>query len=128
MTDQLKHPPFWHLRVKDVKTVDEFLDKYYKPDRYRGRGAEYAAVLLKSHTNDFNQHGYDIISHHDCVTGCVVALYEDLGTCDECGVNEAEFILYPIATDDSRDNGSDIAAYLCFDCAETAFASGDYTQ
>lgn len=58
-----------------AESVEDFLERYYKPDRYHGRGEEYAAVLLASHQADFEQHGYDIISHHDSVTGQVVAFY-----------------------------------------------------
>ncbi len=58
--------------VTDVSTVKEFLDKYYRPDRYTGRGAEYAAVLVKSHEDNCKRWGYDLISHHDSKTGEVV--------------------------------------------------------
>lgn len=66
---------FQEYRVTDVQTVAEFLAKYYKRDRYTGRGAEYAACLLASHTKSFEVDGYDIISHHDSNTGEVVAFY-----------------------------------------------------
>lgn len=62
-------------RVTDVKTVAEFLDRYYRPDRYTGRGEEYAAVVLKSHEKDFNELGVDWISKHDSLTGSVVSFY-----------------------------------------------------
>ena len=62
-------------RVTDVKTVAEFLDRYYRPDRYTGRGEEYAAVLLKSHEEEFNESGVDWISKHDSLTGSVVSFY-----------------------------------------------------
>lgn len=60
--------------VRDVKTVKEFLARYYKPDRYTGRGKEYAAHLLLSHEEDFEKDGYDCISKHDSVTGRFVTL------------------------------------------------------
>lgn len=59
-------------QITDVKTVKELLDKYYRPDRYTGRGEEYAAVLVASHTKDYENDGYTIISHHDCVLGVPV--------------------------------------------------------
>lgn len=62
-------------RVTNVKTVAEFLDRYYRPDRYTGRGEEYAATLLKSHEEDFNELGVDWISKHDSLTGSVVSFY-----------------------------------------------------
>lgn len=66
---------FKKYRVSDCRTVAEFLTKYYKEDRYTGRGSDYAACLLKSHMDDYEKSGYDIISHHDSVTGKVVAFY-----------------------------------------------------
>lgn len=62
--------------VTDVNTISEFLDRYYKHDRYKGRGEEYASCLLSSHENDFIKHGVDTISHHDSNTGTVVAFYD----------------------------------------------------
>lgn len=56
-------------------SVADFLDRYYRPDRYTGRGEEYAAVVLASHEKDFARDGYTIISHHDSVTGQVVAFF-----------------------------------------------------
>lgn len=66
---------FQDRAVTDVRTVEEFLARYYKPDRYTGRGEEYAAILLASHQEHCNRQGYDFISHHDSVTGRVVAFY-----------------------------------------------------
>lgn len=58
-----------------AESVANFLDHYYKPDRYRGRGPEYAATLLASHEADFARDGFDLISHHDSVTGKTVAFF-----------------------------------------------------
>ena len=66
---------FKDRRVTDVKTVAEFLDLYYKKDRYTGRGEEHAAVVLASHEKMFELWGMDWISRHDSVTGEVVAFY-----------------------------------------------------
>lgn len=68
---------FKDCKVDDVKTVSEFLDKYYKHDRYKGRGEEYAAVILNSHEEDFKRFGMDWISRHESRTGEVVAFYPD---------------------------------------------------
>lgn len=68
---------FYDCRVKDVKTVRGFLKKYYKLDRYIGRGEEYAATLLTHYLQDFKMDGFVVISHHDSVTGKVVALYKE---------------------------------------------------
>lgn len=62
-------------KVTNVKTVVEFLDRYYKKDRYTGRGKEYAAIVLKSHEETFEMHGVDWISKFESVTGEVVAFY-----------------------------------------------------
>ena len=67
---------FKDCKVK-AESVADFLDRFYRPDRYRGRGEEYAAVLLASHIRDFEANGYDIISRHDSVTGQVVAFFGD---------------------------------------------------
>jgi len=56
-------------------SVDDFLNRYYKRDRYTGRGPEYAACLLKSYTEEFEEYGFCFISHHDSNTGEVVAFY-----------------------------------------------------
>ena len=53
----------------DVTTIAEFLDRYYRADRYRGRGADYAASVLISHEAYFDKHGHDLISRHESVTG-----------------------------------------------------------
>jgi len=58
-----------------AKSLEDFLNRYYKHERFRGRGDEYARKLIKSHQSDFEQDGYDIISHHDSVTGRIVAYY-----------------------------------------------------
>lgn len=62
-------------RVTDVSTIEEFMAKYYRHDRYKGRGSEYAAVLLASHTKTLEEYGVDWISHHDSNTGGIVSFY-----------------------------------------------------
>ena len=62
-------------KVTDVKTVTEFLDRYYRHDKYKGRGDEYATILLKHHEEDFKKFGVDWISKHDSLTGSVVSFY-----------------------------------------------------
>lgn len=70
----MQPPLCWDDRA-EAASVADFLDRYYKPDRYRGRGEEYAAGLLASHQQDFAKHGYDLISRHDSVTGQAVAYF-----------------------------------------------------
>lgn len=64
----------WEYRVR-AKSVEDFLARYYKPDRYTGRGPEYAAALLASYQRDFDEHGYCVTSHHDSKSGEVVAFF-----------------------------------------------------
>lgn len=66
---------FKKYAVHDVTNISEFLARYYKRDRYTGRGDEYAAILLASHQRDFDAEGWDMISHHDSNTGEVVSFY-----------------------------------------------------
>lgn len=63
-----------------AKSVADFLDRYYKQDRYIGRGQEYAETLLASHEQEFREYGVDFISCHESVTGQIVAYYGDI--CD----------------------------------------------
>lgn len=67
--------------VTDCRSVKDFLNRYYKPDRYTGRGEEYAAALLASYEKDVEDCGYTIISHHDSVTGGVVAYFKEVPSC-----------------------------------------------
>ena len=68
------HEPFRDRAVHAV-SIEDFLDRYYRPQRFRGRGDEYAGQLIASHQRSFDKFGYDIISHHDSVTGRVVAWF-----------------------------------------------------
>jgi len=68
----------WWLKYRvPAASVQAFLERYYKPDRYHAWGEKYAAALLASHEADFARDGYDIISHHDSVTGTVVCYCPD---------------------------------------------------
>jgi hypothetical protein len=62
-------------RKVEATSVSDFLARFYRPERYTGRGEDYAAALLASHQMDFDRQGYDIISHYDSVTGQVVAFF-----------------------------------------------------
>jgi hypothetical protein len=69
---------FFDKRRTDVSNITEFLSKYYKSDRYTGRGKEYAESLLNSYISDLKIDGYVIISRHESVTGEVVSFYINL--------------------------------------------------
>ena len=60
---------------READSVADFLARYYKPDRYTGRGPEYAAGLLAAYTKEYNEKGWLMISRHDSVTGWVVSWY-----------------------------------------------------
>jgi len=76
----------------DALSVADFLARYYRLDRYHGRGEEYAAAVLASHEKHFEERGFDIISRHESVTGRVVAYFGppppdcDCGLCVICKV------------------------------------------
>lgn len=55
--------------------VEDFLSTYYRPNRYKGRGKEYAAGLLASAQARFEQYGHTLISRHDSTLGQAVWYY-----------------------------------------------------
>lgn len=59
--------------VSDVTSLNEFLDKYYKHDRFRGRGKEYENAIIESCKKELQEDGIVIISKHESITGTVVA-------------------------------------------------------
>lgn len=73
--------PTQHLRelFRDdavvATSLDDFLDRFYKPDRYRGRGEAYAAVIRAGAKNDLCEYGFTWMSRYESVTGRVVAYY-----------------------------------------------------
>ena len=72
MTEKLL---FWEARV-EARSVEDFLDRYYKPERYGGHSeAAHAATLLRSHQEYFKEYGYAHISRHDSVTGHAVSFF-----------------------------------------------------
>lgn len=59
--------------VKDCDSVETFVEQYYKHERFRGRGEEYAKLIIASQKEDLREDGICIISHHESVTGEIVA-------------------------------------------------------
>lgn len=70
----------------EAKNLDDFLNRYYKPDRYKGQdndnwgdlipvGKKYSDVVRESHQQDLDLYGIDWISSHDSVTGRIVSWY-----------------------------------------------------
>ncbi len=70
---QQDHRLFKKYAVHNVLTVGEFLKKFYRPERYTGRGEEYAKVLFDSYTAQYADEGIVWISKHDSVTGKLVS-------------------------------------------------------
>ena len=58
-----------------AESVEDFRQRYTKPERYQSLGSEYVADVLESAHKDMERYGFTIISHHDSVTGDVVAYY-----------------------------------------------------
>ena len=57
----------------EADSIEDYLNRYYRPDRYRMRGDEYAAGLLRSYQKTFKKFGYVITSKHDNITGHIIA-------------------------------------------------------
>jgi hypothetical protein len=57
-------------------SLEDFLKRYTKYARHEGRGEEYVECRIKSHQEDMDKYGFTFISHHDSVTGQVVAYYK----------------------------------------------------
>jgi hypothetical protein len=66
---------FRQYQVNDVRSIEEFLQKYTKHQRHSGRGQEYVKARIESHVQGLNKYGYTIITHHDSVTGETVSFY-----------------------------------------------------
>lgn len=79
---------FKKYQVGDCKTHEEFMDKYYKHNKYKGRGEEYAKSLLESHQKSLLEDGVDYISKHESITGRIVSFYPRMITTNTCEVRE----------------------------------------
>lgn len=63
--------PIPKLNAVEVQadSVEEYLDRHYKPECFRRRGAEYAAALIASYAREYAERGYCYTSHHDSICG-----------------------------------------------------------
>lgn len=66
---------FDRLIAIDCSSVADFLQQYYLPDRYHGRGDDYAAALLASAERSFRLHGETIVSRHESILRKAVWYY-----------------------------------------------------
>ncbi|MBU8901709.1 MAG: hypothetical protein KOO69_03130 [Victivallales bacterium] len=79
MTEEQTYDFFKDCAVS-AESVQNFLDRYYKHDRYKGRGEEYSAHLLASYEREFAERGFCTISLHDNVIGKHISFYgKDFG-------------------------------------------------
>lgn len=58
-----------------AKSLEEFCEKYHKPEAYKQRGREYMQADLQSHKQDIEKYGYTFIPAFDSITGNIVAYY-----------------------------------------------------
>ena len=61
-----------------ASNVQDFLQRYSKPKAHALRGSEHVALRIKSYQRELQQYGFCFITHHDSVTGEIVAYYPDL--------------------------------------------------
>ena len=66
---------FKKYEAKDVKTVEELLNKYSKTFNHRTK--EYHDAMLESHTKDLEKLGYTFVNHHDSITGDHIAIFKN---------------------------------------------------
>lgn len=58
-------------------SVEDFRQRYTKPERYAQRGPEYVAAVLEAARADLERFGFTIIDRHDSITGEPVAFYQE---------------------------------------------------
>jgi phage terminase small subunit len=62
-------------QVTDVNTIEEFCNRYYKYNSFKGRGKEHMEYVIKSDYEEIKRFGYCMITHHDSITGEIVTFY-----------------------------------------------------
>ncbi|MCK4328772.1 hypothetical protein KAX02_02910 [candidate division WOR-3 bacterium] len=74
------------MQIVKAKSVEDYLNRYYKRDRYTGRGKEYAQSVLVSYQEEYARRGYVVTSHHDNTTGELIAwpFYPNYTEGDSC--------------------------------------------
>ncbi len=58
-------------------SVEDFRQRYTKPERYAQRGPEYIVAVLESARADLSRFGFTIIDRHDSITGETIAFYQE---------------------------------------------------
>lgn len=67
---------FERYLVSDCETLEEFANRYRKPDRFKMRDSYmpgYSKAIMEGHEEDLRNYGITWISQHESVTGKVVA-------------------------------------------------------
>lgn len=57
----------------EASSLEDFLNRYYRHDRYKGRGEEYAAAVLKSNSEYLEKYGIAWIDSKSSATGATVS-------------------------------------------------------
>ena len=63
-------------KVDDVKTVEEFLDKYMIQEKWNTMSQELKDNIIRSHKRDLRYFGYCVIWWINSVTGKTVSFYK----------------------------------------------------
>lgn len=68
-------------------SLDDFLERFYKHERYRGRGEDYAAAVRAQCEEELHREGFTFITRHSSVTGKTAAYYPATSewVCPDCG-------------------------------------------
>lgn len=69
LKESLKHWPWLVDCYVPAESVEDYLNRYYKNERYKGRGKEYADMLLKGYKEGLEEDGCVRTSKHESVTG-----------------------------------------------------------
>ena len=63
-------------KVNNVKTVEEFLDKYMIQEKWNTMSQELKDNIIRSHKQDLSYFGFSVLWGIDSVTGNTVSFYK----------------------------------------------------
>ena len=58
-----------------ANSVEDFLQRYTKPNRHEGRGQEYVTARIQSYKDEIAKYGYAFMTHHESKSGEYVTWY-----------------------------------------------------
>lgn len=98
--------------VVPANSVRDFILRYGKPDRYKGRGKDYFEYCIESNEKDVEKYGYTLLSPHDSITGeCVCFVPTVFDKCFDTMDDAVKFLhghsYRSLYWDYVRDDGSD---------------------